>query len=129
MGQYVATEVVKLMINYNVKVNGSDILILGITFKENCPDVRNTKIVDVVSNLKQYQTNIDIFDPLANPDEVLHEYKLVSSQILPHKKYDAIILGVAHNEFKNIDFEQLKKPNAVIYDVKGILGNIANGRL
>lgn len=129
MGQYVATEVVKLMINHNIKVNGSDILILGITFKENCPDVRNTKIVDVVSNLKEYQTNIDIFDPLANPDEVLHEYHLTSTQNLPNKKYDAIILGVAHNEFKNIDFEVLKKPNAVIYDVKGILGNVANGRL
>jgi UDP-N-acetyl-D-galactosamine dehydrogenase len=129
MGQYVATEVVKLMINNNVKVNGSDILMLGITFKENCPDVRNTKIVDVVSNLKQYQTNIDIFDPLANPEEVLHEYNLNSSQILPNKKYDAIILGVAHNEFKDIDFELLKKPEAVIYDVKGILGSIANGRL
>ncbi len=102
---------------------------LGVTFKENCPDVRNTKIIDVVSNLKEYQTNIDIFDPLANPDEVLHEYNLNSSQNLPNKKYDAIILGVAHNEFKDIDFEQLKKTDAVVYDVKGILGNIANGRL
>jgi UDP-N-acetyl-D-galactosamine dehydrogenase len=129
MGQYVATEVVKLMINHNIKVNGADILMLGVTFKENCPDVRNTKIIDVVSNLKEYQTNIDIFDPLANPDEVLHEYNLNSMQNLPNKKYDAIILGVAHNEFKDIDFEILKKPDAVIYDVKGILGNIANGRL
>lgn len=129
MGQYVASELIKLMINFNIKINGSDILMLGITFKENCPDVRNTKIVDVISSLKEYKTNVDIYDPMANPEEVYHEYKIFSTNTLPTKKYDAIILGVAHDEFSNINFDSLKKENSVIYDVKGILGNIADGKL
>lgn len=129
MGQYVASELIKLMINFNIKINGSDILMLGITFKENCPDVRNTKIVDVISSLKEYKTNVDIYDPMANPEEVFHEYKIFSTNTLPTKKYDAIILGVAHDEFSNINFDFLKKENSVIYDVKGILGNIADGKL
>lgn len=129
MGEYVASQVVKLMIKRGVIVNGSSILMLGITFKENCPDVRNTKIVDVIKALKEYGINVTIFDPWANPAEVKHEYGIETVSELPKEKYDAIILGVAHNEFKELDFAGLKKEKSVVYDVKGILGAKADGKL
>ena len=122
MGEYVANQVVKTMIKHDIKVNGAKILMLGITFKENCPDVRNTKIIDVIHALKSYSTQVTLYDPWANPEEVLHEYGLVcQSELVAGEQYDAIILGVAHNEFKNLDLTPLKKENAVVYDVKGIL--------
>lgn len=121
MGEYVASEVVKLMINKDIHINKAEVLILGITFKENCPDVRNTKVVDVVESLKEYGTNITIYDPWANKEEVMHEYRLVSTKKLPNKKFDAIVLTVAHNEFKVLDFSFLKKEKSVVYDVKNIL--------
>jgi UDP-N-acetyl-D-galactosamine dehydrogenase len=102
---------------------------LGITFKENCPDVRNTKIVDVISSLADYGIQVSIYDPWANPDEVKHEYKLLTSETIPNDKFDAIVLGVAHDKFTTIDFDSIKNENAVIYDVKGILGAIADGKL
>ncbi|HSD13558.1 MAG TPA: nucleotide sugar dehydrogenase [Flavobacterium sp.] len=129
MGEYVASQVVKLMIKKNIKVNGSKILMLGITFKENCPDVRNTKVVDVVSALKDYETNLTIYDPWANPAEVMHEYGLVTTTEIPNEKYDAVILGVAHKEFLNMDFSILQKESSLLFDVKGILGEIADAKL
>lgn len=121
MGAYVAAQVVKAMIKKGINVNGTKALMLGITFKENCPDVRNTKIVDVIRALEDYGITVNIYDPWANIAEVKHEYKLDSSDRLPTEQYDAIILGVAHKEFLNIDLGALKKQNAVVYDVKGIL--------
>jgi len=129
MGQYVASEVVKLMLQNDQKVKGANILIMGITFKENCPDVRNTKVVDVIKNLKEYGINLTIYDPLANPEEVKHEYNLETTRELPKEKYEAIVLAVAHKEFLEIDFEQLKSENAVVYDVKGVLGDRCDKKL
>lgn len=121
MGQYVASETVKQMLKKDVKVNGSDVLVLGFTFKENCPDVRNTKVVDVVRNLEDYGINVSIFDPWANPDEVMHEYGLETSTKTPFKKYDAVVLAVSHKEFENLNIKNLLAENGIIYDVKGIL--------
>jgi UDP-N-acetyl-D-galactosamine dehydrogenase len=129
MGSYVASEIVKLMLSKDIAVKNSKALILGITFKENCPDVRNTKVVDVISNLKEYGINIDILDPLAQPEEVLHEYGLVCTKVVPTEKYDTIILTVAHEQFKDLDYKALSKDNVAIYDVKGILGDIADKKL
>ena len=123
MGDYVASEVVKCMIKKDININGSNTLILGITFKENCPDVRNTKVVDVVNALKSYGTNITIYDPLANEEEVMNEYGLISSRKIPRTKFDAVVLTVAHNKFMNLDFSQLLNDKFVIYDVKNILLN------
>ncbi|MDX1760549.1 MAG: nucleotide sugar dehydrogenase [Christiangramia sp.] len=121
MGQYVASEVIKLMLQNDLKVKGANILVLGITFKENCPDVRNTKAVDVVNQLKEYETNVTIYDPLASPLEVRHEYGLESLNSLPQEKFDAVVLTVAHKEFLQMNIDSLKKEVAVVYDVKGIL--------
>ena len=123
MGDYVASEVVKCMIKKDININGSNTLILGITFKENCPDVRNTKAVDVVNALKSYGTNITIYDPWANEKEVLHEYGMMSSKKIPNTKFDAVVLTVSHNKFLNLDFSLLLKDKSVIYDVKNILPN------
>ena len=119
MGQYVASEVVKLMLSHDLKVKNSKVLVLGFTFKENCPDVRNTKVVDVVKNLKEYGTQITISDPWANPSEVLHEYQLSTFTNIPDEKFDAIVLAVSHNEFKNLDIKKHLNESGVIYDVKG----------
>jgi len=129
MGEYVSSEVVKLMLQNDLKVKGSKVLILGITFKENCPDVRNTKVVDVVRNLKEYGIDVTIFDPLANPEEVMHEYNLETVDILPKEKYEAIVLTVAHKEFLDLDLDNLKNGNSVVYDVKGILGERCDKKL
>jgi UDP-N-acetyl-D-galactosamine dehydrogenase len=123
MGDYVASDVVKLMIKNDVRIKDANILVLGITFKENCPDVRNTKVVDVIKALEDYGTNVTLYDPWANPEEVKREYNLVSESELPNKKFDAIVLAVAHNEFKNLNFGVLKKDKAIVYDVKNILDN------
>ncbi len=129
MGEYVASQIVKLMIKKGIVVNGAQLLMLGITFKENCPDVRNTKIVDVVAALKDYGINVSIYDPWANPIEVLHEYNLTTTKDSPTQKFDALVLGVAHHEFLTLDLSQLKKGNSIVYDVKGVLGTKADGRL
>jgi UDP-N-acetyl-D-galactosamine dehydrogenase len=121
MGEYVASEIIKLMIDKDIRIKKAEILVLGITFKENCPDVRNTKVVDVISALKGYNTNVKIYDPWANEQEVMHEYGLISNNEMPNTKYDAIILTVAHNEFKALDFSLLRKEKSVVYDVKNIL--------
>ncbi|MFD2562460.1 nucleotide sugar dehydrogenase [Aquimarina rubra] len=129
MGQYVASEVIKLMVNHDIKIKGANVLVLGITFKENCPDVRNTKAVDVIQNLKDFGTDIDIYDPWANPSEVAHEYGLETITELPTSKFDAVVLTVAHKEYLDIDLNSLLKPNGVLYDVKGILKEKVHGRL
>jgi UDP-N-acetyl-D-galactosamine dehydrogenase len=129
MGKYVASEVVKLMVQNDIKVKGSNILNLGITFKENCPDVRNTKAVDVINNLRSYGANITTYDPWASQEEVVHEYGLQTTKELPNSKFDAIVLTVAHKEFSNLNLKSMLKPDGVIYDVKGILQERANGRL
>lgn len=129
MGEYVASQVVKLMIKKGISVNGANLLMLGITFKENCPDVRNTKIVDVVKSLKEYGISVIIYDPLANIQEVKKEYKLTTIDSLPAEKFDAIVLGVAHTEFLELNFSELQKSNSLLYDVKGVLGTIADNRL
>ncbi len=129
MGEYVASQVVKLMIKKGITVNKAKVLMLGITFKENCPDVRNTKIVDVIHALSDYGVEVSIYDPWANPAEVKHEYNLAMSNQLSDERFDAIILGVAHKEFLLLDFESLKKEQAIVYDVKGILSSQADGKL
>lgn len=129
MGQYVSSEIVKLMLKKDLKVKGSKVLVLGITFKENCPDVRNTKVVDVVKHLKEYGTEVTVYDPLADPSEVLHEYNIETIDSLPLEKFDAVVLAVAHKEFLSLDLADLKSDNAVVYDVKGVLGSRCDKRL
>jgi UDP-N-acetyl-D-galactosamine dehydrogenase len=129
MGEYVASQVVKLMIKKGITVNKAKVLMLGITFKENCPDVRNTKIVDVIHALSDYGIEVCIYDPWANPEEVLHEYNLTMSNQLSSERFDAVVLGVAHKEFMNLDFSTIKKDLSIVYDVKGILTNQADGKL
>ncbi|VXC03704.1 nucleotide sugar dehydrogenase [Maribacter litoralis] len=129
MGKYVSSEVIKLMVQRDIKIKGSNILVLGITFKENCPDVRNTKAVDVISNLKSYGTDVTIYDPWASVKEVAHEYKMEVIKDVPTKKFDAIVLTVAHKEFLELDLKNLLKPEGILYDVKGILTNHVDGRL
>ena len=124
MGKYVASEVIKLMLQNELKVKGASILVLGITFKENCPDVRNTKVVDVVRELQQYGTKITIYDPLANPVEVEDEYGLKTTKELPKQRFDAVVLTVAHKEFLSMDLDAIKNKGAVVYDVKGVLEEV-----
>jgi len=118
MGEYVASQVVKQMIKKEFCVKNSNILVLGITFKENCPDIRNSKVVDVVRSLKDYETNVTIYDPWANPEEVKHEYGLDVLTKLPDGKFEAVVLAVTHNEFEKIDFPSLLKEGGVKYCVK-----------
>ncbi|MBK9255851.1 MAG: nucleotide sugar dehydrogenase [Saprospiraceae bacterium] len=130
MGAYVATEVIKLMVKKEIPVKGSNILMLGITFKENCPDIRNTRAIDIYHELKTYDLNVDIYDPWASADEVRHEYGITSLTALPVIQYDAIILAVAHKTFESISIEGIKKPVSVVYDVKAVLPkDTVDGRL
>ena len=121
MGDYVASEVVKLMISKDIPIKNASILVLGITFKENCPDVRNTKAVDVITALKGYGVKMTIFDPWANKEEVKKEYQLESTQEKPFGSFDAVVLTVAHKEFLALDFESITNKKHIIYDVKNIL--------
>lgn len=129
MGAYVASEVVKLMLQNDIKVNGANVLVLGITFKENCPDVRNTKVVDVIRDLKEYGVNVTVFDPWISPEEVQYEYGLEAIIEAPDTKFDAIIHAVAHKKFSDYDLNTFKKEKAIIYDVKGVLETTVNGKL
>lgn len=123
MGAYIAKEMVRLMIMKDIRVKNSKVLILGITFKENCPDIRNTKVIDIFLELKQFGVNVEVCDPWADIEEVNHEYEIdLIKDITVHSlKYDGIILAVAHDNFKDIDWQRIKADNAVIYDVKGLL--------
>ena len=130
MGEYVAHEVVKLMIKKGIQVLGSHILMLGFTFKENCPDVRNTKVIDIVKALKEYDLHITIYDPWANAAVAKREYGVDIVNELPQGPFDTAILAVAHREFKELDVPQLVKAQHVIFDVKGFLDRtIVDGRL
>lgn len=149
MAGHVASQVVKTMIQKGISVNNSHVLMLGITFKENCPDVRNTKIVDVIRALEEYGVNVCVYDPWANPEEVYHEYGIKPlnnindvqngelnnaspsdhSSLITDHLFDAVILGVAHNEFLDMDLDALKKDVSVVYDVKGILESGVDGKL
>ena len=130
MGEYVANQVVKLMLKKGDQVLGANILILGFTFKENCPDVRNTKVVDIVKALKEYNLNITIYDPWANPEIAKEEYGIEIINVLPKARYHALVLAVAHDEFLELNINSLLLDNYVIYDVKGIYDPaIIDGRL
>ncbi|NAS12373.1 nucleotide sugar dehydrogenase [Poritiphilus flavus] len=131
MGKYVATEVVKLMVRNDIMVRKSKILVLGITFKENCPDVRNTKVVDVIYDLQSYGSDVSIYDPWSDPVEVQKEYGLsVTRELQLQPDFDAVILAVAHKQFSDLNFEALLRPKGILYDVKGVLsGEGISGRL
>ena len=129
MGEYVASQVVKLMIKKGISINGAKLLMLGITFKENCPDVRNTKIVDVIKAFEEYGIEVIIYDPWANPAEVLHEYGLKTSTVAPESKFDAVVLSVSHKQFVDLNIDSLRNENSILYDVKGVLGKNVDGRL
>lgn len=121
VAEFIASKVIKLMIKKQKTIDNSNALILGVTFKENCPDVRNTKVVDVYKELIQYGVDVDIYDPWADIDEVMHEYGVEIYKQLPSKTYDAIIVAVAHNEFLSLDLSLLKNDQAVVYDIKACL--------
>jgi UDP-N-acetyl-D-glucosamine/UDP-N-acetyl-D-galactosamine dehydrogenase len=120
MGVHVANSVIKLMAQHELPINKADILILGITFKENCPDIRNSRVIDVIKELQSFGTQIDIYDPEADAEEVKHEYNLTLTET-PNKKYHAIVLAVGHQAFSKLNWDAIKFENSVIYDVKGIL--------
>jgi len=121
MGTHVASEIIKLMIDREVKVKGAKVLVLGITFKENCPDIRNTKVVDMLLSLNSFGVKTSVYDPWAKRDEVKREYGFELLNEVYKTKYDAIVLAVSHNEFKTIDIPKLKKKNSVVYDIKNFL--------
>jgi UDP-N-acetyl-D-galactosamine dehydrogenase len=130
MGKYVAGEVVKLMVKKDIKVKGSKALILGFTFKEDCPDVRNTKVIDIVRELETYGIEVIIHDPWADEQEVQHEYGVLSSKNIPQDKFDAIVLAVSHREFGSLEITDLLSEQAVLFDVKGHLNlQIVDGKL
>jgi UDP-N-acetyl-D-galactosamine dehydrogenase len=130
MGMFIANKVVKLMIARKQTISGSDVLVLGITFKENCPDIRNSKAIDIVRELQQFNVNVDVFDPHADPEEVKHEYniEIVGSV---SKRYSAIILAVAHAEFLNLNFKDImQSEQAVIFDTKAFISrDLVDSRL
>lgn len=131
MGKYVAAEIVKLMIRKEHKILGARVLQLGVTFKENCPDIRNSRAVDVAVGLAEFGCRVDICDPWADPEEVRKEYGFSSSRAIPAAAaYDAIVLAVSHRQFRQLDLASLKQPHTVIYDIKGILPReLVDGRL
>lgn len=129
MGKYVANQVIKLMLKKGIQVLGSHILVLGFTFKENCPDVRNTRVIDIVNTLKEYNAEVTVHDPWANTEIAKQEYGIEIHNELPNEKFDAIILAVAHNEFKTLDLSLITNSNRVVYDVKGILTGKVDGKL
>ena len=122
MGKFIVSEFIKLMIKKSVKIVNSNVLILGFTFKENCPDFRNTKVIDIIKELKDYNVNLTVYDPHVDTSAVNDEYNLdVKNKISKERKFDGVILAVAHNEFKDFQLGKFLKPNNVIYDVKGFL--------
>lgn len=122
MGSYVASETVKMMIKKGATIKGANALVLGITFKENCPDIRNSRAIDIIREFETYHVNVDVFDPWASPEEVKHEYdldlKTDANQL--QQNYDAVVLAVSHKEFLTLDVEALKSDIGVVFDVKGL---------
>jgi UDP-N-acetyl-D-galactosamine dehydrogenase len=131
MGSFVAGKVVKLMIQKDHKIKGAKALIMGVTFKENCPDVRNTRVVDIYHELIKFGLDVDVYDPWANREEVRHEYDInILSQLKNGSQYNAIVIAVAHNEFLGINYKELKNTNGVIFDIKACLDrDLVDGRL
>ncbi|SFT62730.1 UDP-N-acetyl-D-galactosamine dehydrogenase [Lishizhenia tianjinensis] len=129
MGEYVASQIVKQMIKKGISILDSTLLMMGVTFKENCPDVRNTKIVDVIKSLESYGITVDIFDPWAEKEEVMAEYGLEIYNEQPDSKYDALVLGVSHKKFLSTDLTINKKAVSIVYDVKSVLGDVADAKL
>jgi UDP-N-acetyl-D-galactosamine dehydrogenase len=130
MGEYVADQVIKLMLKKGIQVLGSKVLVLGFTFKENCPDVRNTKVIDIVRNLEEYNADVTVHDPWADPTIAKHEYGIELHNNLPEGKFDAVILAVAHNEFNSLDITKITNGSKVVYDVKGVLEEgVIDGKL
>ncbi|MDD2961535.1 MAG: nucleotide sugar dehydrogenase [Muribaculaceae bacterium] len=130
MGAYVAQQVIKLMIKKGIQVLGSELLVMGFTFKENCPDVRNTKVIDIIRKLNEYDINITICDHWANPAIAHREYGVNIVNELPQgKRFDSVVMAVAHREFENIDIQRLLKPTSVLYDVKWVLNGDVDGKL
>ena len=129
MGEYVAQQVIKLMLKKGIQVLDSHILLLGFTFKENCPDVRNTKVIDIYRALQEYHLNITVYEPWANPEIARREYGIDVTNILPTEQYDATIVAVAHNEFKTLDIARFSKDKSVVYDVKWMLNGQCDGKL
>lgn len=130
MGNYVATQTVKLMVKKGINVSHSKIAIFGFTFKENCPDVRNTKVIDIYNSLKEYGIDITVYDPWANVAVAQHEYGIEPVNTLnPEHQFDAVIMAVAHNEFKSIDISGFLKEQSVVYDVKWIVNDKVDGKL
>ena len=124
MGAYAAERVIKLMTQREIQVSGSKILILGLTFKENCPDIRNTRVVDIIKELHGYNARVDVYDPWVIPQEAEHEYRITPIKELEKGKYDAVILAVAHHQFQSMGVEGLRalcKPRAILFDIKSIL--------
>jgi UDP-N-acetyl-D-galactosamine dehydrogenase len=129
MGQYVATEVVKLMMRKDIKVLNSKVLLLGFTFKEDCPDVRNTRVIDIYNELRNFDIDVEVYDPWVNSQDLRHEYEIKISNSFPKGNYAAVVLAVAHKEFLDMDIRSMT-PNGVIFDVKGVLSrNIVDSRL
>jgi UDP-N-acetyl-D-glucosamine/UDP-N-acetyl-D-galactosamine dehydrogenase len=130
MGKYVAGEIVKKMIQKNIPVNGAKVLVLGVTFKENCPDVRNSKVFDVVNELEQYACNVTLHDPWADSNVVQKEFNHVCVQEMPTEKYDCMVLAVAHDAYKVLDYNKLSNDNSVLFDIKGFVDqSLIDGRL
>lgn len=130
MGEYVANQVIRLMLKKGIQVLESDVLILGFTFKENCPDVRNTKVIDIVKALQEYNLHITVYDPWANPEIVRKEYGIEVTNQLPESQFDAVVLSVSHNQFNDLDISTLLKEKSVLFDVKGFLpAERVDGRL
>lgn len=129
MGKYVAEKVVKLMIKKGIQILNANVLILGFTFKENCPDVRNTKVIDIVKTLGEYNVNVSIYDPWASPAIAKHEYGVELQNKLPNSKFDGIVMAVAHKEFETLAISSLINGNSVVYDVKGVIKDGFDGKL
>lgn len=129
MGEYVAEQVVKLMLKKGIQVLGSKVLILGFTFKENCPDVRNTKVIDIIKTLKDYSVDVTIYDPWANPSIAKHEYGVDVLNELPEGAFDGVVLAVAHSEFQQLDISKITNGKSVVYDVKGMMKEGVDGKL
>lgn len=121
MGSYVASQIIKLMVTHKIGIENASVLVLGVTFKENCPDIRNSKVIDVITSLQEYGTKVTVFDPWINPKEVERSYAINATQTAPQAQFDAVVLAVAHQEFITLNLQQFKKEKAVVYDVKSIL--------
>jgi UDP-N-acetyl-D-galactosamine dehydrogenase len=133
MGQYVVSQVVKKMLNKRLHVKDSNILLLGLTFKENCPDIRNTRVVDVVKEFREYGANVDVYDPWVNPQDALHEYNIELVQEISHGKYDGIVIAVAHSQFLDLGIDGIRRfgrQECVVYDLKSLFPKeTTDGRL